>query len=120
MNTTKLVWALMAICFVFVYSTALMAADAVQVAPNHYKVVLENDKVRVLEFTGKKGDKIAMHSHPNYVTYFLSDGKAKFTSDGKTIEAEMKKGETQWHAAENHSVEILSDEAHVLIVELKQ
>jgi quercetin dioxygenase-like cupin family protein len=117
-NITRFVSLVLTISVCFLYFGALMADDAVQAAPNHYKVVLENDKVRVLEFTGKKGDKIPMHTHPNYTTYYLSDGKGKFTKDGTTTEAELKKGETMWHEAETHSVEVLTD-AHVLIVELK-
>ena len=111
---------ILAACFVFVFSAGLIADDAVKTAPDHYKVLLENEHVRVLEFHGKKGDKIPMHTHPMYVTYFLSDGKAKFTgSDGKSTEAEMKKGEALWHNAESHAVEILSADANVLLVELK-
>jgi quercetin dioxygenase-like cupin family protein len=117
-NITRLVSLLLAIGICFVYSAALMADDAVQAAPTHYKVILENDKVRVLEFTGKKGDKIPMHSHPNYVSYYLSNAKGKFTKDGQTTEAELKKGEAMWHEAESHSVELLTD-ANVLIVEMK-
>lgn len=117
-NITRLACALFAVSILFVYSTALMAADAVQAAPNNYKVILENDKVRVLEFNGKKGDKIPMHSHPNYVSYFITEGKANFTKDGATTEAAMKKGESLWHDAETHAVDLLSD-AKVLIIELK-
>ena len=108
---------LLTISFLFV-STVAMADDAVQAAPNNYKVVLENDKVRVLEFNGKKGDKIAPHTHVNYVSYFMTDGKAKFTKDGATKEETMTKGTTLWHEPETHSVELLSD-ARVLLIELK-
>jgi beta-alanine degradation protein BauB len=119
-NVTRFAGVLLAACFLFAYSNLLIADDAVKAAPDHYKVLLENEHVRVLEFTGKKGDKIAMHTHPMYVSYFLSAGKAKFTgSDGKSTEAEMKKGEALWHEAESHAVEILSGDANVLIVELK-
>ncbi|HEX2170445.1 MAG TPA: hypothetical protein VHF65_09110, partial [Nitrososphaera sp.] len=38
--------------------------DAVKVAPDSYKVVLENDAVRVLEVRIKQGTKSEMHSHP--------------------------------------------------------
>jgi quercetin dioxygenase-like cupin family protein len=114
-------WAIvLAACFFFAYSNLAVADDAVKVAPDHYKVLLDNEHVRVLEFSGKKGDKIAIHSHPDCVVYFLADGKAKFTgSDGKVVEADFKKGETQWRPAETHSVEVVTD-AHALLVELKQ
>ncbi len=38
--------------------------DPVAMAPHVYKVVFENEKVRVLEATDKPGDKAEMHSHP--------------------------------------------------------
>src|SRR5713226_8949051 len=71
------------------------AQDPVKVAPENFKVLLENDQVRVLEFRGKPGDKIGMHSHPAYLTYIISgSGKTKFTSpDGKTTEQEAKVGQ---------------------------
>jgi quercetin dioxygenase-like cupin family protein len=56
-----------------------------------YKVLLENDRVRVLEYRLKPGAKEPMHSHTDYIVYALSSGKAKFTlPDGKTIECEIK------------------------------
>jgi len=111
---------LLAACFLFAYSSQLLADDAVKVAPDHYKVLLENEKVRVLEFNGKKGDTIAPHSHPNLVVYFLDDGKAKFTgSDGKAVEMDMKKGQVEWRPAETHTVECLTN-MHGILVELKQ
>ena len=44
-----------------------MAGDAVSVAPNLYKVLAENDKVRVLETRYGPGVKSDMHSHPDLV-----------------------------------------------------
>ena len=43
--------------------------DAVKVAPESYKVLLENDRVRVLEYRIKPGYKNAMHSHPDFLLY---------------------------------------------------
>ena len=39
--------------------------DPVEVSPDNYKVVLENDHVRVLEMNLKVGEKDEMHSHPS-------------------------------------------------------
>ncbi|MCZ6907082.1 MAG: hypothetical protein O7G28_07345 [Deltaproteobacteria bacterium] len=41
--------------------------DAVKAAAKFYRVVLENERVRVLEFHAKPGDKTEMHSHPGHV-----------------------------------------------------
>ena len=44
-------------------------ADPAKVAAGAYKVVLENDQVRLLEVRGKTGTKIPLHVHPAYVAY---------------------------------------------------
>ena len=54
---------LAALVLVFAAATVL-AQDPMKVAPNNFKVLLENDQVRVLDFHSKPGDKIGMHSHP--------------------------------------------------------
>ena len=46
--------------------------DAVSVAPNHYKVIEENDRVRVLEFHGSPGHKTEMHSHPAVIAVAIN------------------------------------------------
>jgi quercetin dioxygenase-like cupin family protein len=95
--------------------------DAVIVAPHVYKVLFENDRVRLLEVRLKPGDSSAMHSHPAYAIYPLNDAKPKFTSsDGKSEEVELKAGEAIWHEAESHAVENRgTTEAHVILFELK-
>ena len=42
-----------------------LAQDAVKVAPEHYKILLENEHVRVIENTLAPGEKDAMHTHPS-------------------------------------------------------
>ena len=98
-----------------------MPEDAETVAPRAYKVLVANDRVRVLEFRGDPGAKIEMHSHPNLVAVAIKDGKIKFTlADGPTIEAELTAGEAMYSEAIVHSTEVLgTSEAHALLVELK-
>jgi quercetin dioxygenase-like cupin family protein len=95
--------------------------DAIKVAPNHFKVLLENDRVRVLDFHGNAGEKVVMHSHPAYVSYTVSgSGKSKFTSpDGKTTETEVEVGKALWHDAETHASESTGT-VHALLIELKK
>jgi quercetin dioxygenase-like cupin family protein len=98
------------------------AQDPVKVAPKHFKVLLENDKVRVLDFHSSTGTKIPMHSHPGYVSYSISGaGKTKFTSpEGKTTEAAAATGQATWHDAETHASEYEgTGKTHVLLVEIK-
>src|SRR5213080_5569506 len=70
MQVFRLTLGTLALCCVGVPTAR--AQDPVQVAPNHFKVLLENDQVRVLDFQAKGGEKIPMHSHPAYLTYDIS------------------------------------------------
>ena len=85
-----------------------MTPDVVQVAPKSAKVLYENEKVRVLELKFRKGQKLAMHSHPANFIYALTAARFKSTStDGKTSVVRVKKGESSWSEASSHSVENL-------------
>lgn len=98
-----------------------MAGDAATVAPNVYTVVLENERVRVLEVRGRPGDKTEMHSHPAMVAIGITDGAFKFSfPDGQTAEAELKAGQAMYQDAVEHSTEITgTSEVRALLVELK-
>jgi beta-alanine degradation protein BauB len=114
LTTRAALLALSAFC-----AASATAQDPAKVAPDLYKVRLENAKVRVLEVSGKAGQKAVMHSHPDYVVYSLGDGSVKFTdAKGATAEAPMQAGQTMWRGAESHASDVLSD-FHVLLFELK-
>lgn len=98
------------------------AQDPVKAAPNNFTVLLENDRVRVLEFHAAAGQKIPMHSHPAYVSYSISgSGKTKFTApDGKSTEQPAKTGQATWHDGETHASEYIgTGSTRVLLVEMK-
>lgn len=99
----------------------LAAQDPVKVDPKHYKVVFENDQVRVLRITFGAHEKSVMHEHPANVAVFLTDAHAKFTlPDGKMQEAHSKAGAVEWDARGKHLPENISDKPFELIlVELK-
>jgi beta-alanine degradation protein BauB len=100
----------------------VQAQDPVKVAPKNFKVLLENERVRVLDFHSSSGQKIPMHSHPAYISYSISgSGKTKFTSqDGKVTEQPANTGQATWHEAQTHASEYSgTGAAHVLLVELK-
>ena len=109
---------------VALFSVAALTANAqdpVKLSPNLYKVLLENEHVRVLDFRAKAGEKEPMHSHPAVVVYVFSGSKVRFTMpDGKTVERESKPGTAIWNGPETHAYENLGPgEVHVLIIELK-
>lgn len=100
---------------------AAVAQDAVKADSKHYSVVTENDQVRVLKIHYGPHEKSVMHSHPNLVAVFLSDGKIKFTMpDGKTQNASVTKGEAMYMDAATHDPENVGETAlDGILVELK-
>jgi hypothetical protein len=95
--------------------------DPLDVDPVRYKVLFENDRVRVLEFRDKPGEKSPLHVHPDRLIYNIGNWKRKFTyPDGRTEIAEGLAGEVKWspplaHAGEN----IGTTETHTLFIEFK-
>lgn len=99
------------------------AQDPVKVAaPDIYKQIFENERVRVLDVRLKAGDKIAKHSHPDHFVYVLDPGKLRISKpDGTSSEADFQVGQVVWIPAETHWAEnIGSTELHAIVVELKE
>jgi quercetin dioxygenase-like cupin family protein len=95
--------------------------DPVRVSPQFYTVRVENDRVRVLEYRLKPGEKEAMHSHPAYVVHVLSDATVRTTlPSGTTAETTVKNGEIIWSEPASHAAENIGrTDLHLIIVELK-
>jgi len=98
------------------------AQDPLQVAPDMYKLVFENERVRVMEVTFKPGSKIAPHSHPDHYVYVLSAGKIKISKDGNVAnEAELKVGDVMFIPAEKFWFNNTgTTEIRLLVNELKE
>jgi quercetin dioxygenase-like cupin family protein len=97
------------------------ATDLVSLAPDHCKLLKENDRLRVYEYTAKKGDRLGMHSHPAHVVYLIKAGKTQFMlQDGTTPKpGELKDGTALINPPVTHAQVHLED-VHAIIVELKQ
>ena len=105
-------------------SGAAWAQDAAKMQPRSYRVVFENDKLRVLEFVSRPGLGVCgsgMHSHPAHLTIALSPAKVRVKlPDGKTFVGENELGDVFWSEAETHETEnIGGKDMRALIVELK-
>jgi beta-alanine degradation protein BauB len=97
-----------------------MSLDPVVTNPDHYAVVFENDRVRVLEYTDAPGDRTTPHEHPDSVMHTLSGFRRRLHSGGAHRDVEMAAGTTGWLPAQQHSGENTGDTpTHVLFVELK-
>jgi beta-alanine degradation protein BauB len=95
--------------------------DPMVAASNVYKVLKENDKMRVADVIFKPGEVAKMHHHPDSVMYVLNGGKFSNTSGGKTQEMELKAGDVNFSDPVDHEAKnIGSTTVHFILVELKK
>jgi hypothetical protein len=87
-----------------------------------YSVVLENERVRVLRYHDKPGDRTLQHAHPDYVLYAESSFKRRLTfPDGRKQDVEVKAGSVIWMKGHIHIGENIGDtNTDVIIIELKE
>lgn len=98
-----------------------VSRDPVVTDGDKYKVVMENERVRVLEYRDSPGQRTSPHFHPDYVLCALSSFKRKFVlSDGRSAVRDVRAGDVVWGKAQSHIGENVGDsDTHVVIVELK-
>lgn len=98
-----------------------LAQDATKVDAKHYKVEFQNSRVRILRIKYGPHEKSVMHSHPDSIAIFQTDGRVRFTyPNGKTEERDMKAGQAAFTPAGRHLPENLTDnDMEVILVELK-
>lgn len=101
-----------------------LAQDAVTADPRSFRVVLENDRVRVLEYKSGPGLGVCgqgMHYHPDRVTVSLTGAKVRITNaDGRTVVRDIPPGHVLFAPAETHATENIGGAgARTYIVELK-
>lgn len=118
MRVTNILLSLFALVL---FAGAAAAQDPVPLYPQNYKVLLENDRVRVLDFQLKKGAKEELHAHPAAITYVLTGFKIRFTfQDGTTRIRETKAGDVFYGEPLVHASENIGDsDAHGLLIEMK-
>jgi quercetin dioxygenase-like cupin family protein len=105
------------------------ALDAMVAAPEHHDVLLENERVRVLDSRIKPGDTVPVHTHcwasvlyilgtSDFVRYD-TEGTAVF--DSRTAASNLGTGAVTWSPPlRAHSVKNVGDtEIRVISVELK-
>ena len=98
-----------------------MAKDPVETNPENYRVVFENDRVRVLEYTDGPGHTTTEHHHPDSVMITASAVRRRLFSNGKTIEVDLPAGVARWVPDQDHSGENIGEtDTHAFFVELKE
>jgi len=96
-------------------------ADPIAVNPQHYRLVFENERVRVLEYSDGPGDSTGTHSHPDSVMVTLSSFTRRLQSGGREVDVELHQGQARWLDAQEHSgTNTGSTPTHCLFIELKE
>jgi quercetin dioxygenase-like cupin family protein len=81
--------------------------DPVSVSPDKYKVLLENDRVRVVEYSIKPGERDQPHTHPPKISYVVTGGSLRIHVGDTSFVSNDSTGEVSWrgtvprHFAEN-------------------
>ncbi len=96
-------------------------ADPTVTDPDKYKVIFDNEHVRVLEYRDSPGAKTSPHEHPASVMYTLSTFDRRLIgADGQSRDVTLESGQVRWLDAQTHSGENIGDtDSHVIFVELK-
>jgi beta-alanine degradation protein BauB len=106
-------------------SPAPKGKDPLKAGPKIYKKVFENEKVRVLEATFKKGGKIPDHAHTDHFNYVVTGGQLEITAPGAEGKKEKQKmdltpGQGLFLPATIHSARNTGkSEVKIVVVELK-
>ncbi len=95
--------------------------DPTTTDPELYRVVFENDRVRVLEYRDQPGDATHSHSHPDSVMVTLSSFSRLLHSGDREVAVELGPGQVRWLDAQEHRGSNIGDtETHSIFVELKE
>lgn len=102
----------------------LLAQDAVVSDPRLFRIVLENERVRVLEYRSRPGFGVCgqgMHYHPDRVTISMTGAKVKITSaQGSSRVVEVPSGHITFAPAVTHSTENMGGSGtRTYMIELK-
>jgi len=96
--------------------------DFVKSSPDKTKILLENEYVRVIEYTLKPGERDSTHTHPPKMSYVISGGTVRvYPENEKPFDAVEIKGTAEWSEKRGrHFVEnIGKTTVTILLTEIK-
>ncbi len=96
--------------------------DVVKSTPDKTKILLENEYVRVIEYSLKPGEKDSTHTHPPKTSYVISGGTLRvYPENEKPFDAEEVAGTADWASKRGkHYVEnIGKTTVTILLTEIK-
>jgi quercetin dioxygenase-like cupin family protein len=121
MKTMKIISVLLFMGFLFI-SPNLHAQDPMTLGKMYKKVLLENDKVRVLSVVFAPGDVMPWHNHPAHTVYAVTGGKIEITAkDQAPTVMDIKAGDVMYLEAVTHMAKNIGKTTiNLVVTELKQ
>jgi ketosteroid isomerase-like protein len=102
--------------------TSKQTIDVLTASPANIKLLLENEYVRVLEYTLKPGEKDTPHTHPAKSSYVVSGGRIKvYLENGETIIVDEVAGTASWmgYTGKHYVENIGNTTIKIVITEVK-
>lgn len=102
-------------------SQVAAAQDPVHTDGDKYKVLLENDRVRVLAYDDMPGDATHQHTHPRFVVYALAPFKRQLAlADGRVLTRAFEAGDVLYSEGETHiGRNIGTTPTRIIMIEMK-
>ena len=80
--------------------------DPTTASPDNYKLLHEDDEIRLIEMNVKAGEIDNQHSHNDELVYFVSGGSVRIhLPDGQSMDADIPDGHVMAHEPWTHTVE---------------
>lgn len=98
------------------------AIDVLIASPDKYTLILENEYVRVIEYTLKPGEKDNPHTHPAKTSYVISGGTFRvYPENDEPFDYVEVQGVTEWSdKTSKHYVENIGNTTiTILLTEIK-
>jgi quercetin dioxygenase-like cupin family protein len=103
--------------------TQIDEIDPTVVSATMYKVLLENEHVRVVEYQVLPGEKDNWHTHPAKVSYIVTGGSLKITTEaGESFIVEEEMGAATWFEAvgKHYGENVGKTPVRIVFVEIKE
>ncbi|MGI5131944.1 cytoplasmic protein [Pseudonocardia sp. CA-107938] len=95
--------------------------DPLVTDPGLYRLLFENDRVRVLEYQDHPGDATHLHAHPDSVMITLGSFRRVITAGGRDVDVALEAHQVRWLDAQQHQGRNVGDtDTHSIFVELKE
>ena len=99
-------------------NTTKLNIDGLKASPANFKLLFENEHVRVLEYTLKPGAKDTPHTHPPKSSYIISGGKIKvYLENGEMLFFVENEGTANWgNYVGKHTVENIGNTTLIIVL----